>query len=607
MLLSIFWVHHSVAQKEIDSLQRVVETTSGKPAKLKVLDQLTRAMIRGNHKNLIPRLQEYVALAKELKEYDLMASKSRFIIQQYIIVGEIKKGKELCEAMLAFKPHFKKKNSEAHLLLKRAGLKSSELDYHNAIGDFDKAAALFLEAKDSIFSADAYFFSGQASSNSGDFITAIEKYEKAKDLYEILKDYNYMFSVAGESLLLYRRIGLRDIANEKTSVELEKAKALKANFFVGFCYLSLAEEALKDQQLQVAKQYLDSSEAYNKYNKDITTVSSRGMQYKAVLLRSLLAEKNMKAADSVYGELLEVEKKIRNKYLLSSVKPDKVKYLLEKKRYREALSLLGDYKGVSSNSGVENLYGIEVEKLLGEIYEKLNNPNKALEHQKNYNQLRDSVNKQTLLNAFAFHQTRFETAEKEKELIKKEAAITELEKDKELASSKRNTLVAILFSVILVAVGIFWWERRKKKELKRALDRNTKELTTYTQQLLERSKEQQSLKNQLEELKEQVTEKNIVDTVQELLSSKILTKDDWYVFKDKFVKVHPSFFGNIKSKGYKLTKAEERLVALEKLGLDNQEIANILGISVESIFISRYRLRKKIKAPKEISLVEYLD
>ena len=148
---------------------------------------------------------------------------------------------------------------------------------------------------------------------------------------------------------------------------------------------------------------------------------------------------------------------------------------------------------------------------------------------------------------------------------------------------------------------------QKRKQLQEKIIKNKKELTNFTTQLLQKSKEQESLQVQLEALKEKVTEKEAVTSIQELVASKILTKEDWYTFKEKFTNVYPNFFLDIKNKGYKLTKAEERLVSLEKLGLDNAEIANMLGVSVDTIFMSRYRLRRKIQAPTEVSLIEYFS
>ena len=95
--------------------------------------------------------------------------------------------------------------------------------------------------------------------------------------------------------------------------------------------------------------------------------------------------------------------------------------------------------------------------------------------------------------------------------------------------------------------------------------------------------------------------------MESLMITKILTQDDWIKFKKQFIKLYPFFFTNLKVKGILLTKSEERLLALEYLNLNSEEIATKLGISDRSVIMSRYRLRKKIKAPKGIPILEYIN
>ncbi len=95
--------------------------------------------------------------------------------------------------------------------------------------------------------------------------------------------------------------------------------------------------------------------------------------------------------------------------------------------------------------------------------------------------------------------------------------------------------------------------------------------------------------------------------LESLITSKILTKNDWKTFKHKFNKIYPKFFISLKVKRLYLTDSEERLLALEYLKFNTNEIANKLGISNRSVVVSRYRLRKKIGAPKGKPILEFLD
>ncbi|SFT66248.1 Tetratricopeptide repeat-containing protein [Algoriphagus locisalis] len=81
---------------------------------------------------------------------------------------------------------------------------------------------------------------------------------------------------------------------------------------------------------------------------------------------------------------------------------------------------------------------------------------------------------------------------------------------------------------------------------------------------------------------------------------------DWDDFKHTFEKVHQDFFKNIQARSGGLTPAEMKLASLMRLNLNSKEIASSLGISMDSLRISRYRLRKKLNLKKDDSLQQFL-
>ena len=81
--------------------------------------------------------------------------------------------------------------------------------------------------------------------------------------------------------------------------------------------------------------------------------------------------------------------------------------------------------------------------------------------------------------------------------------------------------------------------------------------------------------------------------VQNFSGLTLLTEKDWQKFCQLFETVHPQFFTSLQSRYPGLSPAEVRLLALCKLVLSSKEMATMLGISLESLRKSRYRLRKK--------------
>ena len=91
----------------------------------------------------------------------------------------------------------------------------------------------------------------------------------------------------------------------------------------------------------------------------------------------------------------------------------------------------------------------------------------------------------------------------------------------------------------------------------------------------------------------------IADLGAEAKESKISSKR-WTIFLNEYQKNSPDFY--IKLKAFQLTKAEFRLAIFIVSNLDSHEIANLLSVNVQTIYIQKQRLKNKLnlKAAKEI-------
>lgn len=72
------------------------------------------------------------------------------------------------------------------------------------------------------------------------------------------------------------------------------------------------------------------------------------------------------------------------------------------------------------------------------------------------------------------------------------------------------------------------------------------------------------------------------------------SENDWEQFKEQFERVNPRFFSSVLAQFPMLNSNELRLMALLKMNLGTQEIANILHITPQSLNTARYRLRKRL-------------
>jgi tetratricopeptide (TPR) repeat protein len=88
---------------------------------------------------------------------------------------------------------------------------------------------------------------------------------------------------------------------------------------------------------------------------------------------------------------------------------------------------------------------------------------------------------------------------------------------------------------------------------------------------------------------------------------RILTKADWKHFRELYDARYPNFSHQLRAQLPDLTPAEIRLFLLIKTGFDIDEISNVLGISTTSVYMSRYRLRKKLGIAEEDDLERWVQ
>jgi DNA-binding CsgD family transcriptional regulator len=82
--------------------------------------------------------------------------------------------------------------------------------------------------------------------------------------------------------------------------------------------------------------------------------------------------------------------------------------------------------------------------------------------------------------------------------------------------------------------------------------------------------------------------------------------DDWEFFEQAFDNADKDFLKRLKQQHEALTNHDLKLCAYLRLNLSSKEIAPLLSISVKSVDIKRYRLRKKMDLEHNQNLTEYI-
>lgn len=244
----------------------------------------------------------------------------------------------------------------------------------------------------------------------------------------------------------------------------------------------------------------------------------------------------------------------------------------------------------------------------------------ALEYQTELLELKDSLSAAERIEAIHELEVKYETEKKEDEIIL-------LQQDKTIITNRWLTLALGLFLAIIITVLIIDNQKRKHKQEKKLLlkedelqkaelknmsdmlEFNQNKLSLYTENLLRKNELVGQLESRLKDTVDFASPKSESDKklVQDFSAVRILTDEDWTEFKTLFNRVHEGLLDRLLASYKGLTLGEQRLFLLMKLDLSTKEIANILGVSPESIKKGRYRLKKKLQMDESTTLQDFVN
>ena len=142
----------------------------------------------------------------------------------------------------------------------------------------------------------------------------------------------------------------------------------------------------------------------------------------------------------------------------------------------------------------------------------------------------------------------------------------------------------------------------QNEQLEKDMVNKNKELAISTMNLIKKNEFLTSIKDKLKGSKESMEVRSVIKTIDKDISE----EDNWNFFKEAFNNADKDFFKKIKSKHPELTSNDLKLCAYLRLNLSSKEIAPLLNISVKSVEIKLYRLRKNIDLPREVNVSDYI-
>ncbi len=147
----------------------------------------------------------------------------------------------------------------------------------------------------------------------------------------------------------------------------------------------------------------------------------------------------------------------------------------------------------------------------------------------------------------------------------------------------------------------------REKQLEWDLQTRAKQLSGHALSIVQKNNILKDIKTQLIQLQSQhKVFKKPISTIIHRIDQSFHFDKDWKKFNRIFEQVHPEFYRRLNEKYPHLSSAEIRLCALLRLNLEPKDIASILGISLDSLRVSRYRLRKKLQLQRGTNLITFV-
>lgn len=206
------------------------------------------------------------------------------------------------------------------------------------------------------------------------------------------------------------------------------------------------------------------------------------------------------------------------------------------------------------------------------------------------------------------------------EVRQREERLAELEREKELFNTKMTALGVTLLLLVLTGFLYFKYVRtrhqaekrliRKERELEvqqanEIVSLKNKELAASTLKLIAKDEFIESIRERVERQRAREDSRELA-SITRAIKSNTGNDQNWQEFEARFVAVNKDFYDTLKRRFPTLTQGDLKLCALIKLNFSSKDVAKLMGISVQSVHTTRYRLRKKLGLVNKENLSEFI-
>ncbi len=282
------------------------------------------------------------------------------------------------------------------------------------------------------------------------------------------------------------------------------------------------------------------------------------------------------------------------------------KVLIAKNQINDAKTLLQEAEKYSESKQHLKKNVFEIEQLKLKIAQKENNTQQELMSLRKLNILEEQ-----LANADGEKNLERNNILAQKERYANKLSLANTQFEKEQLKNRAIIVVSVLLFCIIILLIIFNRKQLKirkdkydktvlKLELEKIkseqkLSETNKTLSSYSVYLSEKNEQIELLNSEILKIKKSASSsiEKEKQQLQKLLDSHLMTDENWLNFKNAFQNEYPDYFQSLIDDFPDLTESNLRTITLMKLGLSNQEIASLLGITIDAVKKSKQRLKKK--------------
>jgi len=288
-----------------------------------------------------------------------------------------------------------------------------------------------------------------------------------------------------------------------------------------------------------------------------------------------------------------------------------------RKTGRHAASIIQSKKALALATQTGNIYQqASCTKDIGQAYALMNKMDSAYIYSELSRRYYLDVYSKDAANQTVFLQVLYDMSKKSDE-------INRLNNNRNINRIITIAVVIVIILVVILGLVVFSRQRLKIKDqqvqhelkkleeesLKQQLELKSKELSTHTLNLIKNNQLLEHLRSTLQAMvkEDKRDQKKQMQQIILQINESFNHEQHWKEFTKAFEQVHQSFFEQLKNYSSELTSADMRLIALLKMNLDSADIATLLGISTDSLRVSRYRLRKKLNIPQGDNLTAFIQ